>query len=77
MQLKPYIYLMEAEGLLKKNTTSQWLVVTALLEPFVCAQRLLEGECYIIVSVIAFIIWKIRKGLLWAIESPERSVHID
>ncbi len=65
MWYKPYFYLMKAEGFLTKNLTAdQWLIVkdtTALLEPFMCAQRLLEGECYVTVSMIAYIIWKIRR----------------
>jgi hypothetical protein len=80
MRLKPYFYLMEAEGLLTKNlTNAQWLIVedtTSLLEPFMCAQRLLEGECYVTISMIAYMIWKIRRGLLLAIESPQSSVHV-
>jgi hypothetical protein len=41
-----------------------------------CAQRLLEGESYVSISMIAYIIWKIKKGLLHAIESPESSEHV-
>jgi hypothetical protein len=41
-----------------------------------CAQRLLEGESYITISMIAFIVWKIRRGLLNAIESQESSHHV-
>jgi hypothetical protein len=73
---------MEAEGslLVDKNLTDeQWLVIkdtTTLLEPFMCAQRLLEGESYVTVSMIPFIIWKVRKGLVHAIESPHSSSHI-
>ncbi len=81
LRLRPYFSLMEAEGQLKKNlTNAQWMVVkdtTALLEPFMCAQRLLEGECYVTISMIAFIVWKIRRGLLAAIESPESSQHVN
>jgi hypothetical protein len=58
MWLKPLFSLIEAEGLLSKNlTTAQWLVVketTTLIEPFMCAQRLLEGECYVTVLMIAY-----------------------
>jgi hypothetical protein len=45
LRLKPYFSLMEAEGVLPRNLTDQqWMIVkdtTALLEPFMCAQRLL------------------------------------
>ncbi len=80
IRLRPYFSLMEAEGHLEKNLTEmQWQIVrdaTALLEPFMCAQRLLEGESYVSVSMIAFMIWKIRRGLLDAIESPQSSGHV-
>jgi hypothetical protein len=69
-----------SRGPIKKNfTNAQWVVVkdtTALLEPFMCAQRLLEGECYVTISMIAYIVWKIRHGLQSAIESPESSQHV-
>lgn len=80
IRLQPYFSLMEAEGQLDKNLTEmQWKIVkdtTALLEPFMCAQRLLEGESYVSVSMIAFLVWKIRKGLDDAIESPQSSEHV-
>ncbi len=60
LRLRPYFSLIEAEGVLKKNLNeAQWQIVkdtTAVLEPFTCAQRLLEGESYVTVSMIAFII---------------------
>jgi hypothetical protein len=34
------------------------------------------SESYVTVSMIAFIIWKIRKGLLHAMESAESSQHV-
>jgi hypothetical protein len=71
---------MEAEGQLRKNLTNdQWLVVkdtTALLEPFKCAQRLLEGENYVTVSLVLFIVWKVCHGLWAAMESPESREHV-
>jgi hypothetical protein len=41
-----------------------------------CAQRLLEGDSYISVSMIAFMTWKIRRGLLDAMESLQSSEHV-
>ena len=80
LHLRPYLCLMEAEGSLDKNLNDiQWIVIkdtTILLESFMCAQKLLEGESYVTVSMIPFIIWKIRKGLVDAIESPNNSLHI-
>jgi hypothetical protein len=49
---------------------------TSLLEQFMCAPRLLEGESYVSISMIAFMIWKIRRGLLDAIESPQSSKYL-
>jgi len=57
LRLKPYFSLMKSKSILPKNITDQqWMIVkdtSALLEPFMCAQRLLEGECYVTVSMIA------------------------
>ncbi len=51
LRLKPYFALMEAEGNLDCNLTdSQWLIVEdtcTVLQPFMFAQRTLEGECYV------------------------------
>jgi hypothetical protein len=80
LRLQPYFTLMEAEGVLKKNLNAlQWQIVkdtTTLLEPFMCAQQLLEGESYLTISMIAFIVWKIRKGLVAAIISETSSQHV-
>jgi hypothetical protein len=80
IRLHSYFPLMEAEGQLdKKLTEMYWQIVkdiTAVLEPFMCAQRLLEGESYASISIIALIIRKIRRGLLDAIESPQSSEHV-
>jgi hypothetical protein len=75
---------MEAEGSLDKNLNdTQWIIIketTILLEQFMCAQRLLEGESYVTVSMIPFIIvWKISRKWLHvvdAIESPKSSLHV-
>jgi hypothetical protein len=78
--LRLYFSLMEAEGLLDKNLAEMQRQVvrdtTVILAPFMCAQRLLEGESYVSVSMIAFIIWKIMRGFLDAIESHQSSEHV-
>jgi hypothetical protein len=60
MRLRPYFSLMEAEGHRDKNLNEmQWQIVkdtTPVLEPFMCAQRLLEGESYFSISMISYII---------------------
>jgi hypothetical protein len=77
IHLCPYFSLMKAKRQLDKNLTEvQWQIVrytTAILEPFMCAQRLLESESYVSVSMIAFVIWKISRGLFDAIESLQCS----
>ena len=74
LKLKPYFDLMEVEGTLKSNLTEvQWKVVedsVNLLDPFMCAQRMMEGESYVTVSMYPYIIHKIRGGLLKMIERP-------
>jgi threonine dehydratase len=71
---------MEAEGVLKKNVNAmQWQIVkdtTTLLEPFMTAQQLLEGESYVTISMIAFMVWKIQKDLVIAITSETSSQHV-
>jgi hypothetical protein len=72
---------MEAEGLLvnKNLNDEQWIIVrdtVTVLKPFMCTQRLLEGEAYVTISMIPVMIWKVRKGLEDVIESPESSRHV-
>ena len=81
LQLQPYFNLMEAKGLLvnKNLNDEQWIIIrdtVTVLEPFMCAQRLLEGEAYVTISMIPVIIWKVRKGLEDVIESPNSSQHV-
>lgn len=80
LRLKPYLNLMEVEGTLDKNLNDdQWIVIkdtVTVLEPFMCAQRLLEGESYVTISMIPFIIWKVRKGLADAVVGVSSSPHV-
>ena len=72
IRLRPYLALLEQEGDLDCNLTNeQWIIVTNLkflLEPFMIAQKLLEGQSYVTVSLIPYMVYKIRKGLISAIE---------
>lgn len=74
MRLKPYLELMEVEGTLKCNLNAdQWKVVEdtcEVLEPFMCAQRLMEGESYVTISMYPYILHKIRVGLNALLERP-------
>jgi hypothetical protein len=71
LRQKIYLSLLENEGDLTCNLTdSQWLIVRdlhILLKPFMIAQRLLEGEAYVTISLVPYIVYKIRKGLQQAI----------
>lgn len=61
----------------KNLNDEQWIIIrdstVVVLKPFMCAQRVLEGETYLTISMIPYIIWKVRKGLEDVIESPESS----
>jgi hypothetical protein len=80
LRLKIYLSLLENEGDLPCNLTdSQWLIVRdlhLLLKPFMIAQRLLEGETYVTISLVPYMVYKIRKGLQQSIESPTSSEYI-
>ena len=47
-----------------------------LLKPFMIAQKLLEGQTYVTISLVPYIIYKIRKGLQEAIDSPNATDYI-
>jgi hypothetical protein len=70
--LRPHLALLEEEGDLNCNLTNeQWIIVTNLkflLEPFMIVQNFLEGQSYVTVSLIPYMVYKIRKGLISAIE---------
>jgi len=60
-------------------TEAQWTVVmdtTALLKPFMIAQRLLEGQLYVTISLIPYMLYKIRSGLLSANADLNSSLHV-
>ena len=40
------------------------------------AQKLLEGEAYITISLIPYLIYKVRKNLETLRDSPESSAHV-
>ncbi len=69
---------MHLEGDIRLSLTeAQWTVVqdlTILLKPFMVAQKLLEGESYVTISLIPYMIYKIRKGLTTANTNPDSVV---
>ena len=80
LRLMTYLQLLEEEGENRCNLTpAQWVIVkdlAALLSPFMVAQKLLEGEAYVTISFIPFIIYTIRKGLQEAITDANSSKHV-
>jgi hypothetical protein len=80
LRLKPYLALLQEEGDLTCNLTdSQWLIVanmTTTLEPFMIAQRLLEGQSYATISLVPFLVFKVRKGLEALVNCPTSSPHV-
>ena len=67
LRLKMYLCLLENEGALTCNLIdSQWCIVHdlhILLKPFMIAQKLLEGQTYVTISLVPYIVYKIRKAL--------------
>ena len=71
---------MQDEGDLTCNLTeSPWCIVSDLhifLRPFMIAQKLMEEEAYVTISLITYMIYKTRKGLQQAITSPTASHYV-
>jgi hypothetical protein len=80
MRLKTYLALMEEEGDLTCNLNpTQWLIVRdlqAALKPFMIAQKLLEGQSYTTISLIPYLVYKVRKNLEALRDSPASSPHV-
>jgi hypothetical protein len=80
MRLKTYLALMEEEGDLTCNLNpTQWLIVRDLqvtLKPFMIAQKLLEGQSYATISLIPYLVYKVRKNLEALRDSPASSPHV-
>ena len=69
LQLRNYISIMTEDGLIPRElnlSNSQWDILnetTDLLEPFMVAQKVLEGEKYVTISLVLLIITTIRNKL--------------
>ena len=67
IKLKNYFAVLVTEGkLVGTLTDSQWVTVQDIcdiLEPFMFAQLTLEGQKYVTISIIPYIIYKCRQGL--------------
>ena len=58
---------------------AQWAVVwdlTLLLKPFMLVQKLLEGESYVTISLIPFMLYKLQSGLIQANQAPLSSPQV-
>ncbi len=57
----------------------QWIIMkalVALLKPFMIAQWLLEGETYVTISLIPYMLYRIQSGLLNALNDPLSSDQV-
>jgi hypothetical protein len=75
-----YLAILQEEGDFEGNLTDQqWKIIhdlKTLLQPFMIAQRLLEGESYVTISLVPFMIYKIRKDLRAAVDDELSSAHV-
>ena len=80
LRLKIYFSLLENEDDLQCNLNdSQWMIITdlhALLKPFMITQKLLEGQAYVTISLVPYMVYKTRKGLVEAMNSLTSSLYI-
>lgn len=82
IRLRPYLQLLFTEKKVPSDlhlNPDEWIIVEdtkRILEPFMIAQRLLEGEKYVTVSLILIIITTIRKGLTFERDRVENSHHV-
>jgi len=72
LRLKMYLVILQEEGDFTGNLSEdKWKIATdlkSLLQPFMITQRLLEGESYITISLVPFMIYKIRKDFTMAVQ---------
>jgi hypothetical protein len=81
LRLRPYLSLLENEGEVNFTnlTNSQWIIVkdlAALLKPFMILQKMLEGHAYVTISLVPYVIYKMRKGLVEAFTSEVSSEYV-
>jgi hypothetical protein len=80
IRLKPYLTMMVISGRLPAHINdAQWALladITKRLEPFMVAQRFLEGEKYVTISFVPTLISAIRTSLTAAIDAPDNSAYM-
>ena len=71
--LKLYIQLLVGSNKQIPNlTTAQWNIIesqVAVLEPFMHIQKMIEGQKYVNISLIPYLVFKVRKHLVTSIAS--------
>jgi hypothetical protein len=80
LHLRVVLAVMNLAGDLRLSLTeAQWNIIqdlTALFKPFMIALKLLEGEAYVTISLVPFMIYKIRSGLTIANASEASSPQV-
>jgi hypothetical protein len=80
LRLRNILTIMHLDGDMRLHLTeAHWVVVkdmVALLKPFMVAQRLLEGQSYVTISLIPYMLYKIRSGLMAANADPTSSLQV-
>ena len=80
LRMKNVLTVMYLDGDIRLCLTEeQWVIVkdlTVLLKPFMVAQKLLEGQSYVTISLIPYMIYKIRNGLTAANVAVESSPQV-
>jgi hypothetical protein len=75
-----YLAILQEEGELTGNLSEdQWKIAAdlkSLLQPFMIAQRLLEGQSYVTISLVPFMIYKVRKDLTMAVQDQHASRQV-
>ena len=74
IRLKTYFALLVEEDDLPCNLSDvQWTIVADLqttLKPIMLVQKLLEGQSYVTISLIPYLIYKVRKNLVLLLDFP-------
>jgi hypothetical protein len=80
IRLKAFLALLQQEGDLTCNLSeAHWQIVADLqkvLNPFMIAQKLLEGQSYAAISLIPYLVFKVRKNLEALRDSPNSSSRV-
>jgi hypothetical protein len=77
---KMYLAILQEEGDFTGNLSEdQWKIAAdlkSLLQPFMIAQRLLEGQSYVAILLVPFMVYKVRKDLTMAVQDQLASQHV-